>query len=112
MSEFDSLLEIEPVSHKTSIPVWEGDVPHQVRAFVAKVFHSGKIYPVPATETNVLRLKSAFVAALKELAPDKVANFRDKLKKDADGKPTGELTGFSFSIGEKRGRKAATDQEG
>lgn len=105
MSEFDSLIDIEPVSHVIKVPDWEGEIPHQVLHLVTKALETGKIYPVPANSSNGLRLKSALKAGVAKLAPDKSAQLRDKYSKDAEGKSTGELVGFSFSIGERRGRK-------
>src|ERR1700744_975850 len=94
-NEFADLLEIEPKAHKTVIPDWEGEIPENVVRFVTKVYHTGKVYPIPASEEEVLRRKSVFRAALAKIAPDKAANFRDKFDKD-----TGEQVGFSFSVGE------------
>lgn len=108
MEDFSDLLDIEPVSHKQDIAEWEGDIPENVSKFVHKVAASGKPHPIKVTQEGANRYKSVVKAAATKHYPEKSASFRDRYSKaDADGNGGGEYHGFTFSLGERRGRKSA-----
>lgn len=106
MSEFDDLLEAEPVTHHVGILPWEGEIPASVLTTVEKLVADGKPLrwvprEVPSAE-RVGRYKSVLKAAVSKISPDKALNTRDKHNDE------GTVIGFTFSVGAPRGRKPVT----
>jgi hypothetical protein len=102
MSDFDALLDIEPVEHKTGIPEFEGTVPDSAIKAINVAITDGP-QKLTTSKEGALKYKSVLKAALLLVAGDgKSLNTRDKFDKES-----GDYVGFSFSVGEKRVRRTA-----
>lgn len=100
-SLFDAA-ETEPVQRKDARPAWTGEIPEKLAALVKRAAADGErvVLPCPNLEAYDTVVAMATAAAAK-LDPPKVVYARARHDSDS-----GNVTHVTFTVGEKRGRKA------
>lgn len=114
VDEFAELLPLTATSPKTGkagVAAWHGPIPESCYQWAELAIKTGERVRLPYRDSIVTdRLHSAINAALKEINPSLSMYTKLHREEDADGKEikNGKIVQFSFTVGEQRGRKAAT----